>query len=87
MKHRDVLVEGEFEPRGRGGVEEFEQLRNIEIIAGSDALEAFGDKEIGGEGVGDIEGEVADHRKFGRSEMIESAKVADEDSIGFGVLD
>lgn len=24
MKHRDVLVKGEFEPRGWGGVEEFE---------------------------------------------------------------
>ena len=70
MKHGDVLVEGEFKPRGRGGVEEFEQLRNIEIITGSDALETFGDKEIGGEGVGDIEGEVPDDRNIQGTEVV-----------------
>ena len=70
MKHGDVLVEGEFKPRGRGGVEEFEQLRNIEIIAGSNALEAFGDKEIGTEGVRDIEGKVPDDRDIQGVEVI-----------------
>jgi hypothetical protein len=86
MKHRDVLVEGEFEPRGRGGVEEFEQLRNIEIIAGSDALEAFGDKEIGGEWVGDIEGEVPDDSDIQGAEVVQTAKVSNQDTIGLGVF-
>lgn len=87
MKHGDVLVEGEFKPRGRGGVEEFEQLRNIEIIAGSDALEAFGDKEIGGEGVGDIEGEVPDDRDIQGAEVVQTAKVSNEDTVGLGIFD
>ena len=87
MKHGDVLVEGEFKPRGRGGVEEFEQLRNIEIIAGSDALEAFGDKEIGGEGVGDIEGEIPDDRDIQGAEVVQTAKVSNKDTVGLGIFD
>jgi hypothetical protein len=50
-------------------------------------LKTFADKEIGRERIGNVEGEVADHWEFGRSEVVESAKVADEDSIGFGALD
>ena len=87
MKHGDVLVEGEFKPRGWGGVEEFEQLRNIEIIAGSDALEAFGDIEIGGEGVGDIEGEVPDDRDIQGAEVVKAAKVSNENTVGLGIFD
>jgi hypothetical protein len=62
-------------------------LRNIEIIAGSDALEAFGDKEIGGEGVGDIEGEVPDDRDIQGAKFVQTAKVSNEDTIGLGVFD
>jgi hypothetical protein len=87
MKHGDVLVEGEFKPKGWGGVEEFEQLRNIEIIAGSNALEAFGDKEIGTEGVGDIEGEVPDDRDIQGAEVVQTAKVSNEDTVGLGIFD
>ena len=87
MKHGDVLVEGEFKPGGRGGVEEFEELRNIEIIARSDALEAFGDKEIGGEGIGDIEREVPDDRDIQGAEVVQTAKVSNEDTVGLGIFD
>ena len=87
MKHRYVLVEGEFKPGGWGGAEKFEQLRNIEIIAGSDALQAFGDKEIGGEGVGDIKGEVPDDRDIQGAEVVETAKVSNEDTVGLGIFD
>ena len=50
-------------------------------------MKAFGDEKIGRERIGNVKGKVTDHWEFGRSEVVESAKVADEDSIGFGVLD
>ena len=68
-------------------MEEFKQLSDIEIVARCETFQPFGDEKIGGEGIRHVEGEVADHGKFGRSEVVESAKVADEDSIGFGALD
>jgi hypothetical protein len=61
-------------------------LRNIEIITGSDALEAFGDKEIGGEGIGDIEGEVSDDRDIQGAEVVQTAKVSNEDTVGLGIF-
>jgi len=62
-------------------------LRNIEIIAGSDAQEAFGDKEIGGEGVGDIEGEVPNDRDIQGAEVVQTAKVSNEDTVGLSIFD
>ena len=50
-------------------------------------MKAFGYEEIGRERIGNVEGEVADHGEFGRSEVVESSEVADEDSVGFGILD
>ena len=87
MKHRDVLVKGQFEPSGWSRVEKFKELGDIEIVARGETFQPFGDEKIGGEGIRHVEGEVADHGKFGGSEVIESAKVADENSIGSGVLD
>ena len=48
MKHRDVLVEGEFKPLRWGRAEEFENLADIEVVAGGEGTKAFGNKEIGG---------------------------------------
>ena len=49
-------------------------------------MQSLANEEISGKSIGDVEGEVADHGKLGRSEVIESSEVADEDSIGFGVF-
>ncbi len=62
-------------------------MSDIEIVARSDPLKTFADEEIGGEGIRHVEGEVADHGEFGGSEVVESAEIADEDSVGVGVLD
>ena len=68
-------------------MKKLKQLGDIEIVARSDPLKTFADEEIGREGIRHVEGEVADHGKFGRSEVVESAEIADEDSVGVGVLD
>ena len=68
-------------------MEKFKELGDIEIVARCETFQPFGDEKIGGEGIRHVEGEVADHWEFGRSEVVERAKVADEDSIGFGALD
>jgi hypothetical protein len=62
-------------------------LGDIEIVARCETFQPFGDKKISGEGIRHVEGEVADHWEFGRSEVVESAKVANEDSVGVGILD
>ena len=49
-------------------------------------MQSLANEEISGKSIGDVEGEVADHGKMGRSEIIESAEIANEDSIGFGVF-
>ena len=61
-------------------------MSDIEVVAGGKALQSLANEEISGESIGDVEGEVADHGKMGRSEIIESAEIANEDSIGFGVF-
>ena len=61
VKHRDVLVKGELKPSGRGGAEEFEDLANVQVVTGREGAEALGNKEVGGQGVGDVEREIAYH--------------------------
>jgi hypothetical protein len=68
-------------------VEKFKELGDIQIVARCETFQPFGDKKIGGEGIRHVEGEVADHGEFGGTEIIKGAEVADEDSVGFGVLD
>jgi len=70
MKHRDVLVEGEFKPLRRGRAEEFENLADIEVVAGGEGVEPFGNKQVGREWVGDVEGEVAHHGQPEGAKMI-----------------
>ena len=68
-------------------MKKLKQLGDIEIVARSDPLKTFADEEIGGEGICHVEGKVADHGEFSGSEVVESAEIADEDSVGFCVLD
>jgi hypothetical protein len=87
VKHGNVLVEGQLKPFRRGGVKELEDLADVQVVAGSDGAKALGNKEVRGERVGHIEGEVAHHRELEGAEMIKATKVADEDSIRLGVFD
>ena len=87
MKHGDVLVEGEFEPSGWSRPKKFKELGDIEIVAGREKLKTFGNEEIGRKGIGNVEGKVADHGKFGGAEVVERTKVPDEDSIRFCTFD
>ena len=41
VKHRDVLVEGELKPVRWGDAEKFENLADIEIVAGSQPFQSF----------------------------------------------
>jgi hypothetical protein len=50
-------------------------------------LKTFGYEEIGRKRIGNVEGKVANHGEFGRSEVVESSEVSDKNSIGLGVLD
>ena len=86
VKHRDVLMEGELKPLRRGAAEELKDLADVQIVAGGEGTEAFGNKKIGGERVGDVEGEVAHHGEVEGAKMVEPAKVADEDAIRLGVF-
>ena len=87
MKHRNVLMEGELKPFRRGGPEEFEDLTDIEVVARGEGPEAFGDEQIGGKRIGNIEREVANHGELERTEIVEAAEIANEDSVRFGVFD
>ena len=87
VKHWDVLVEGELKPVRWGDAEKFENLADIEVVAGGEPFQFFGLEKVCGEGVGDIEGEVADHRQPGRAEVVEPAEVPDEDAVWLGILD
>ena len=62
VKHRDMLVQGELKPFRWGDAEKLKNLADIEIVAGGEPFQSFSLKKVGGEGVGDIEGEVPDHR-------------------------
>jgi hypothetical protein len=68
-------------------MEKFKELSDIEVVARSETFKAFGYEEICRERIGNVEGKVADHGEFSRSEVVESTEVADEDSVGFGILD
>ena len=41
MKHGDVLVEGELKPFGWCDAEKFQKLADVEVVTGSESLEAF----------------------------------------------
>ena len=87
MKHRDVLMEGELKPFRRGGAKEFEDLADVQVVARRESAKAFGNKEVGGEWVGDVEGEVTHHGKVDGVKMVKCTEIADEDSIRLGVFD
>ena len=86
VKHGHVLMDGEVEPRrGRGGEEGFE-LDDVEIVAGGDAFESVaGNKILGGERVGDVEGEVPAFAVVG--EEGEVVVVADEVAVSLARAD
>ena len=60
MKHGHVLVDREIEPRRGRGLQQGFELDDVEIVAGGHAFEAVAAEQVvGGEGIGDVEGEVA----------------------------
>ena len=82
-----MLVQSDLKPGGRRGAEEIEHLARIEIVGDGEALELFRHEQFGGEGIGDVEREVADAAERIGAEIIERAEVADEDAVGPGVFD
>ena len=89
MKHGHVLVEGELQPLGWGFREEVEDLRDVQIVGNSEAVEAGGfAEEFRGEGVGDVEGKITDLQQVATVfVVIERGEVAKQESVGFGSLD
>src|SRR5690349_6930422 len=59
VKHRHVLMDRQFEPRWRCGVEKIENLLCVEVVRNRDTFEAFLDEQLSREGIGDVEREVA----------------------------
>ncbi|OQB92401.1 MAG: hypothetical protein BWX86_01839 [Verrucomicrobia bacterium ADurb.Bin122] len=83
VKERHALVQRDLEPRGRRGAEERLELRDVEIVAGGDALEPVAVQEmIGGERVGDVEREVAAAAGVGKGAQV--VVVAHEVAVGAG---
>jgi len=84
-----VLVEGELEPGGRGAVEEFKDLADIEIVRNSEVVEGgVLDEELGGDGVGDVKGEVADFNEIATVFIVvKGTEVAKKEAVGPCFLD
>ena len=86
VKHGHVLVNREVEPRAGCGLEERLELGDVEIVAGGDALEAVALEVVrGGEGIGDVEGEVTSFAVGG--EVGEMVVVADQVAVGVAGAD
>jgi hypothetical protein len=87
VKHRQMLVQRQFEPRGRCGTEQVEHLFDIQVAAHGDAFETLRPEKFGAQRIGNVEGKVA-HFAQGRilAEMGDRAEVPDEHAVWRGVL-
>jgi len=66
MKHRHVLVEGQFEPIRRRAAQQVEGLSDIEIVGNRESVESgMLHEQAGSDRVGDVEREVADAAAVG----------------------
>ena len=86
VKHGHVLVQGDFEPVGLGGSEHGVELICIQIVGGGEALEFPAFYEVlGGEVVGDVEGEISSEALVG--EGVEVLVVSGEEAVGTAVAE
>jgi hypothetical protein len=89
VKHGHVLVKGELEPVGWCGGEEFEDLIDVEVVGDGEVVEVgVFHQEAGGDGVGDVEGEVAGFDEVAAVFVVlEGGEVTEEEAVGFGAFD
>ena len=89
VKHGHVLVKGKLEPLGRGAVKEFEDLGDVEVVGDGEVVEsgAF-HQQLGGDGVGDVEGEIADFCEVATIFIVvEGSEVAEKEAVRGGFFD
>ena len=76
MKHRHVLVEDDFKPLRRSDLQKVERLLGSEIAGNGQPFQSLIDQEMGGKGVGNIQGEIPMESEAGTLEIGHAAKVA-----------
>ncbi len=82
VKHRHVLMNRDLEPRRRRGAQQGLKLDGVQIVRGGQTLEAVAIFEmIGGQGVGDVEGEIANAPAIG--EIFQVIVIAGQVAVGF----
>ena len=62
VEHRHVLVDDDFEPRGRHGVDQVEQLLAVQVVRGGHPLGAARAQVVDRQFIGRVEREVGDER-------------------------
>ena len=75
-----MLMDDDFEPRGRNGVDEIEQLVAVQIVGNGDALGAAGSQVVDGPLVGGVEREIADEGNAVLRAKRHAGQVADEEA-------
>ena len=89
VKHGHVLVERELKPFGGSAVEELENLADVEVVGNGEVVEPGSlYQKFGGDGVGNVEREVADFFEVATIFIVvKCAEVAEEESVGCGFFD
>ena len=83
-----MLVQGEFEPIGRGSREKIKNLSDIEIVGDREVLESLLHEQLRADRIGHIQGKVADHGEIIPAfEVTDAAKIANENAIWLCVFD
>ncbi len=84
VKHGHVLVERELEPGGRAAVEEVQYLLDVQVVTDGELLQAGGLQELGREGIGHVEREIARGAQAGAGKEPDGPEVPDQDAVGMG---
>ena len=82
VEHGHVLVNYDFQPRGRHGGDQVDQLLAIQIVRGGDALRPLLPQVLGRQLVGAVEREIGDHAQVPLAEESQARQIAHQDSVG-----
>ncbi len=89
VKHGHVLVESKFQPVAWRAVGKLKHLANVEVIGDGDLVElGLIFQELGGDGVGDVEGEIANLDQVAAILVVlERSEVTQQEPVGLGTFD